>query len=70
MKMTHLFVWGILGGLLLLAAGQSQAAPRIEFVGGATFDFGDVQVRQKLEHVFVFKNTGDAVLRVQQVSGG
>ena len=47
-----------------------QAAPQVEFVGGTTFDFGDVQANEKLTHTFGFKNTGDAVLKIGKVEGG
>ena len=48
----------------------ASAAPQIEVIGGPTFDFGDVQANKNLTHEFVFNNTGDSVLRIQQVKGG
>jgi len=31
------------------------------------FDFGTIEQGEKVEHVFKFKNTGDAVLHVEKV---
>ncbi|GAK52503.1 hypothetical protein U14_03754 [Candidatus Moduliflexus flocculans] len=65
----------ILMGMFLICACfalslPAQAAPQLEVVGGTTFDFGDVQPNQTLTHEFVFKNTGDSVLTIEQVKGG
>lgn len=46
------------------------AAPKIEFEGGPSFDFGDVEPNTTLQHTFVFTNSGDAVLQIPQVKGG
>ena len=48
----------------------SQAAPQIELVDGITFDFGDVEANKTLTHTFVFKNSGDSVLKIKQAKGG
>ncbi len=56
-------VWGV---WTLIA----DATPQLEFVGGTTFDFGDVQPNEKLTHTFVFKNTGEKTLKIEQVKGG
>ena len=65
----------ILRGMFLICvclalSASAQAAPQLEVVGGVTFDFGDVQPNQQLTHEFVFKNTGDSVLVIEQVKGG
>jgi hypothetical protein len=49
---------------------HTEAAPQIEFVDGATFDFGDVQPNSTATHTFVFTNPGDEVLNIVQVKGG
>lgn len=54
----------------LLWGAMVDAAPKIEFVEGAEFNFGMVQPNASLNHVFVFKNTGDEVLRIDSVKGG
>ena len=46
------------------------AAPQIEFEGGVTFDFGDVQANEKLTHIFVFRNIGDKVLKIERLESG
>lgn len=67
-------LWGcwvlILCSLLMMGAGTVDAAARIEFIGGMAFDFGKVRPNTPLTHEFVFKNTGDAVLRIDNVRGG
>lgn len=65
----------ILRGMFLICicfalSVPAQAAPRLEVVNGTTFDFGNVQPNQQLTHEFVFKNTGDSVLVIEQVKGG
>ena len=47
-----------------------QAAPQLEVEDGTTFNFGDVQANQTLTHTFVLRNTGDSVLKIEQVKGG
>jgi hypothetical protein len=59
-----------LGCIFLVWTAATQAAPKVEFVGGTTFDFGDVQANEQLAHTFVFKNTGDTVLKIGEVKGG
>lgn len=61
----------IIGCCLCVAwAFVAQAAPQIEFAADGKFDFGNVPANEKLTHTFVFKNTGDAVLKIEQVKGG
>ena len=65
----------ILMGIFLIGIGFAlsapvQAAPMLEVVDGTTFDFGNVQPNQQLTHEFVFNNTGDSVLVIEQVKGG
>ena len=60
-----LIVWS----LLLMNVGQIAAVPNIKFVGGTTFDFEYVNPNTDLSHDFVFKNTGNAVLRIESIAG-
>lgn len=65
----------ILIGLFIFCLGMSsgrasQAAPQLEVVGGASFDFGSAQPNQTLTHEFVFRNHGDSALKIEQVKGG
>jgi hypothetical protein len=65
----------ILSGVFILCfwivlVQSSQAAPQLEVINGPTFDFGDVQANQTLTHIFVLKNSGDSVLKIEQASGG
>jgi len=60
----------IMVGLCLVWTSAAFAAPQIEFVEGLTFDFGDVKANETLTHEFVFKNIGDALLKIEQVKGG
>ncbi|GAK55823.1 hypothetical protein U27_02782 [Candidatus Vecturithrix granuli] len=70
MKKSSILI-GMLWVFFLVGEGQSvHAAPRLEIVGGPTYDFGEVQANQTLTHTFVLKNTGDSVLRIQQAKGG
>jgi hypothetical protein len=49
---------------------EVEAASQIEFVGGTTFDFGDVQANETLTHIFVFRNIGDEVLKIENLESG
>ena len=70
MKRSSILI-GLLLFCLWMACGKaSQAAPQLEIVGGASFDFGDAQPNQALTHEFVFRNHGDSVLKIEQVKGG
>lgn len=69
MKYLSAFRLLIVYSLLLMTVKQVAAAPKIEFVGGATFDFEYVRPNTDLSHDFVFKNTGDAVLRIESIAG-
>lgn len=66
-RMCRLLLIGC--SLLLVHVKQVAAAPQIEFVGGPTFDFEYVKPNTDLSHDFVFKNTGDAVLRIESIAG-
>lgn len=44
----------------------SASQPRIQFTE-TTFDFGDVYQNEEVTHAFVFRNTGDAALKIQRV---
>lgn len=59
-----LFVCLAFGAQALMAQG---AGPVIEFQEKAR-DFGDITQGDKVEHTFVFKNTGDAPLLIQNVA--
>lgn len=43
-------------------------APRIQF-DAAAFDFGEVEAGEKVEHIFTFRNVGDAALHINKVRG-
>jgi len=65
----------ILCGILIfcfwvIGTQVSQAAPRLEVVGGTTFDFGDVQANTTLTHTFILKNVGDSLLKILQLKSG
>ena len=70
MKKSSILMGMFLIGLCFALSVPAQAAPGLEVVDGTTFDFGNVQPNQQLTHEFVFKNTGDSVLVIQQVKGG
>ena len=70
MKKSSILMGMFLICLCFAVSVPAQAAPQLEAVGGITFDFGDVQPNQQLTHEFVFKNTGDSVLVIEQVKGG
>ena len=70
MKKTGMAMLIIIGCVYFAWTAIAQAAPQVEFVGGTTFEFGDVQANEKLTHTFGFKNTGDAVLKIGKVEGG
>ena len=48
------------------ASPERQKAPRIEF-DEKQFDFGEIDAGEKVEHIFSFKNKGDAPLIVEKV---
>jgi hypothetical protein len=43
-------------------------APKFSFVGGETFDFGNLSDQKNAEHVFVFKNVGKTPLIISNAS--
>ncbi len=49
------------------AFAQEKAGPVIEFQE-KSIDFGDITQGDKVEHTFVFKNTGDTPLLIQNVA--
>ncbi|SMD44108.1 Protein of unknown function [Aquiflexum balticum DSM 16537] len=49
------------------AYAQEKAGPVIEFQE-KSIDFGDITQGDKVEHTFVFKNTGDTPLLIQNVA--
>lgn len=57
-------VW--IPALILLAAPLWAGAPQITFEK-SEHDFGDVPHGSRVHHDFVFKNTGDAPLKIQSV---
>jgi hypothetical protein len=70
MRKTSILLCIVVFCVGLVWAFALYAAPRVEFVEGVVFDFGNVQANETLTHIFVFKNTGDKVLKVEQVKGG
>lgn len=58
---------GVLDEQMATAKEATQmGTPKIEFPQGE-FDFGEVEAGTKVEHVFTFKNTGDAPLKIEKV---
>lgn len=53
--------------LILLAAVPVLAQPVISF-DEETYDFGDVNQGDVLEHLFVFRNTGNEPLLIEKVT--
>jgi hypothetical protein len=49
-----------------VAEGQKAPSPRIEFEED-TWDFGTIYQRSEVSHAFVFRNTGNAVLKIGKV---
>jgi hypothetical protein len=43
-------------------------APKFSFVGGETFDFGNLSDQKNAEHIFVFKNVGKTPLIISNAS--
>jgi len=70
MKKSSIFMGMFVFCACLLLNIPVEAAPQLEVVDGITFDFGNVQPNQQLTHEFVFKNTGDSALIIEQVKGG
>lgn len=70
MKRTGMCWVLILGSLMMMGAIHVEAAAKIEFMGGMTFDFGKVPPNTSLKHDFVFKNIGDDMLRIENLRGG
>lgn len=53
--------------ILMLTSAVAQAqAPKMEFKN-TTHDFGKVKAGEKARHVYKFKNTGDAALKIKDV---
>ncbi len=44
---------------------ESAQMPKVEVVGGTTFDFGNMQQGASKQHTFVFRNIGKAPLKLQ-----
>ena len=45
---------------------EERKKPKIEFEN-SKFDFGEIEAGEKVEHVFTFKNMGDAPLIIEKV---
>ncbi|MCL6259945.1 DUF1573 domain-containing protein [Aquiflexum sp. TKW24L] len=65
MKKTLLFMVAVL--MAFTVYSQDQKGAVIEFQEKEK-NFGDISQGEKVEHVFVFKNTGDAPLKIQNVA--
>lgn len=59
----------IFAGLMLLLFFLGCLAPKAEF-SNLEFDFGTAKKQEKLKHVFTFKNTGNAVLKIINIQSG
>lgn len=70
MKKTSISVYLFVCCVYFILGAVVYATPQIEFVEGTTFDFGNVQANEQLTHVFVFKNAGDTMLKIENVKGG
>jgi len=46
---------------------KNQPRPRVEVVNGRTHEFGVMQLDGKMEHSFIFKNTGEEPLTLKQL---
>jgi hypothetical protein len=65
MKKTLLFMVAVL--MAFSVYSQDQKGAVIEFQEREK-NFGDISQGEKVEHVFIFKNTGDAPLKIQNVA--
>lgn len=54
--------------LLLMLFNSYVIKPILEFPSGRTHDFGEVVINTKVTHRFILKNTGDAPLKILNVS--
>jgi hypothetical protein len=54
-------------GLCLSFLCCSVAQPKVEVVGGTTYDFGSIYQGNKAEHIFELKNVGNDTLRIGKV---
>lgn len=70
MKRVGIAIWIISFCVWVTWVFGVEAAPQIEFVEGTTFDFGKAEINKKLTHTFVFKNTGDTVLKIERLESG
>jgi len=70
MKRVGIAIWIITFCTSFTWAFGVDASPQIEFIKGATFDFGKAEVNKKLTHTFVFKNVGDKVLKIERLESG
>ncbi len=57
------------GDLAAPSEGTREKAPRIVF-DHTEYDFGEVDAGETVEHLFPFRNTGDAPLRIEKVRSG
>ena len=57
-------------GIEEVQAGTTEAGkPRIAFAE-KDFDFGKVEIGEKIEHIYEFRNTGDGTLLIHKVRSG
>lgn len=67
MNLAHSFLSVLLFSAVSLTVSlPAQAAPRLTF-DHYSFDFGKVTQGKTVDHVFVFRNTGDAPITIQRV---
>ncbi|WP_373523104.1 DUF1573 domain-containing protein [Aquiflexum sp.] len=65
--MKKMFLLMVVTIFTLTAYAQEQAGPVIEFQE-KSIDFGDITQGDKVEHTFLFKNTGNSPLMIQNVA--
>ena len=72
MKNIHIGIMGILLCLCLsltVAGAEESKGPRL-VVKEKSFDAGEINEGQDLEHEFIVSNGGDSVLKIEQVKPG
>ncbi|OHD63456.1 MAG: hypothetical protein A2176_08770 [Spirochaetes bacterium RBG_13_51_14] len=55
--------------LLIPTALYCNGKPRIQFES-YTYDFGKQEQNISVDHIFMFKNTGDGTLRIDKIAAG
>ncbi len=64
MKHRNILIFSFL--FFFLALISCFNGPRIEF-NEMSYDFGNVKQNSELKHIFIFKNTGNSILKIEKV---